>query len=392
PGPQGLFLVGPSGTGKTHFLEALGQAAPTPQETPETVVRILQHCRSHIAYDPDGPVSAAAALRAKRGSSLGRARAMLAICRAARLPARLVTGFLLDAEGETSPHHWVEACVDRQWVPYDVLGGYAGALPPHYIPVRRDGDTIVWDAGAALAFSRFRIEEIESPPGAIAPSSRRPIHILEFARLSPGAQRTLGLILLLPVGALVTALFRNVVGFPTFGTLSPALLALAFVNSDLRTGLVVAGVLIFGGLAARRWIDRLHLLLVPRLSVILTLIVLGMALSISALDFYGLTPTARAALLPMVILTMTVERFHVTWDEDGFREALRVLAGSAVVAAACFAVIQWDSLAWLFLRFPECEFLVAALLILVGRYTGYRISELWRFRGLALVRREEPPQ
>lgn len=193
-------------------LDALGQAAPTPQETPETVERILEYCRSRIAFDPEGPSTAAGALRAKRGGSLGRARAMLAMCRAARIPARLVTGFLLDAEGETSPHHWVEACVERRWTPCDVLGGYAGGLPPHYVPVRRDGAGVVWDAGAEPVSTRFHQEEIEGPPGAIAASSRKPIHILELARLSPGAQRTLGLLLLLPVGALITALFRNIAG------------------------------------------------------------------------------------------------------------------------------------------------------------------------------------
>ena len=32
------------------------------------------------------------------------------------------------------------------------------------------------------------------------------------------------------------------------------------------------------------------------------------------------------------------------------------------------------------LKFPELHFFTIALLILLGRYTGYRLTELWRFR------------
>ncbi|MFW6158655.1 MAG: 7TM domain-containing protein [Planctomycetota bacterium] len=103
------------------------------------------------------------------------------------------------------------------------------------------------------------------------------------------------------------------------------------------------------------------LLLVPRLSLILSLVVLMLALAVSVLDYLGLTPSARAVILPLVILTMMIERFHITAEESGLRRSLVLLA----------------------LAFPEGLLFVGAPLILVGRYSGSRLTELWRFRDLA---------
>ena len=49
----------------------------------------------------------------------------------------------------------------------------------------------------------------------------------------------------------------------------------------------------------------------------LTYVVLTIVFASSLLEYFHLTPSAQAVLLPMVILTMTVERFYITSEEDG---------------------------------------------------------------------------
>jgi hypothetical protein len=137
------------------------------------------------------------------------------------------------------------------------------------------------------------------------------------------------------------------------------------------------------GLAGRAVLDRLRLLLVARLSVVVTLVVLSLAFAVSVLDYYRLTPAAQTVLLPMVIMTMTIERFYVSSEEDGLPYALMVLAGTFAVALCCFVVLRWEKLGALLLRFPEGELFIVAALILLGRYTGYRLTDLWRFRDIA---------
>ncbi|MDZ7618671.1 MAG: 7TM domain-containing protein [Patescibacteria group bacterium] len=191
------------------------------------------------------------------------------------------------------------------------------------------------------------------------------------------------LLLLMPLGALVTAVFRTLVGIRTFGTFTPVLLALSFVYADWQTGLAVFAVVLVLGLATRGLLDRLKLLLVPRLSVILTLVVISLVFAVSLLDYLGLTPGADAVLFPMVILTMIIERFYVSTEEDGLGSSLHSLLGTLLVGACCYFILQGEQVGRLLLAYPELHLFSLALLIVMGRYTGYRLTELWRFRDFA---------
>jgi hypothetical protein len=87
-------------------------------------------------------------------------------------------------------------------------------------------------------------------------------------------------------------------------------------------------------------------------------------------------------LLPFVILTMVIERFFVLIEETGAREGLSTAAGSAAVAVISYQIISWEPLQLTFFVYPELLAAIAAFQIFLGRYTGYRISELIRFRTL----------
>ena len=207
-----------------------------------------------------------------------------------------------------------------------------------------------------------------------------PLDIVDLTLLPIGMQETLAVLLLLPAGAFITALFRNVVGLRTYGTFTPCLLALSFVYADWRAGVAVFALVMVVGLACRSLLNRLKLLMVPRLSAVLTLVVLCLAAAVAVLDYLGLTPSARAVVLPLVILTMVIERFYISSEEDGHRDALKTLAGTLVVAFCCFLLLRGETLARLALSFPEGQLFIMSALILVGRYSGYRLTELWRFR------------
>jgi hypothetical protein len=43
----------------------------------------------------------------------------------------------------------------------------------------------------------------------------------------------------------------------------------------------------------------------------------------------------------------------------------------------------WDEVGSTVLVYPEIHFFTIATFILLGRYAGYRLTELWRFRDLA---------
>jgi len=88
-------------------------------------------------------------------------------------------------------------------------------------------------------------------------------------------------------------------------------------------------------------------------------------------------------LFPMVILTMTIERMTVVWEERGPAEALQQGLGSMAVAAIAYLVINVSYVQHFVFVYPELLLVVLAGTLLLGRYSGYRLTELRRFRALA---------
>lgn len=201
-------------------------------------------------------------------------------------------------------------------------------------------------------------------------------------RIPPEFQGTFRILLLVPVGTLVVSSMRNLIGLPTFGIFMPVLMALAFRNTGLAYGLGIFAGVILAGYAVRCAIDRLHLLLVPRLSVILTVVVACFIVLAMIGNRFGVREFMAVGLLPFVILTMTIERFFIIVEENGVQEGLVTSACSGAVAAATHEIINNRALQSAFFAYPELLLAVAALQVLLGRYTGYRLSEFIRFRKL----------
>lgn len=370
-------------------VEALLRRLEAVAESGEPLLQeIFNYCSRNLkAAPPDTSDSVLGTLRDKAATPLGRARLMVTLCRAAGMPARLVTGFELRHLPEAKPHTWVEVFRNARWMPFDPLYGYARHMPINFVPARMDGDQIVetpdTDGAQAEGLETSFSVTPRGPAASILESDgRRPSQVFDLTRLPVEMHEVLSALLLLPLGALITAFFRNMVGVRTFGTFAPALFAVSFIYADWLTGLAVLVVVLAAGLAGRALVGRLKLLMVPRLSIILTTIILCVVFGVSALDYLALTPSAKAVLLPLVILTILIERFYVTTEEDGPGHAIKLFLGTLFVAAVCYLVLGWKPVGETILVYPEAHLITIALFIAIGRYAGYRLVELWRFRDL----------
>ena len=84
----------------------------------------------------------------------------------------------------------------------------------------------------------------------------------------------------------------------------------------------------------------------------------------------------------MVIIAMTIERMSVVWEERGPVDAIRAGLGSLIIAVIAYVAMGLAWLEHLVFTFPERLLIVLALVVLAGRYTGYRLLELRRFKAL----------
>jgi hypothetical protein len=180
----------------------------------------------------------------------------------------------------------------------------------------------------------------------------------------------------------IVAFLRNIVGVVPFGTFLPALIAVSFRDTGLFWGMGMFVTIITTGVLFNELLRHAHILHFPRLGIVLIAVVaLVIGLSVLALQ-HGFVRAANVGMFPLAILTLTIERFSIIRDRANLAEALRRLGVSLVVAALCYGAMMNFHVRSALLVFPELLLIAVGLNILIGTYTGLRLSELLRFRHL----------
>ena len=321
------------------------------------------------------------------GSSAEFVEVVTMVLAAARIPARMVRGFALGGRQRNADLlAWLEVHDGDQWLYFNPMTGDE-RLPERFLVWWRGNEPLVNLEGGSNVDVSFAIQQnfLEAVAIAESQAAQKNAFAVDFSlySLPIQTQAVYSVILMIPIGALIIVLMRNFVGIDAFGTFMPILIALAFRETRLLWGVILFTTLIALGLTIRFLLDRLRLLLVPRLSAVLIVVVILMLFISLTSHRLGLETGLSVALFPMVIIAMTIERMSVVWEERGPADAMRAGIGSIVVAVVAYLLMGMDWLEHLIFTFPELLLLVLAMVILAGRYTGYRLSELKRFRALA---------
>jgi hypothetical protein len=305
------------------------------------------------------------------------------ILRQAGIPARSahglpLTGSLRHAELE----HWIEVYQKNKWVSYGQRN-----------KSRDESDYLVWSRGEdpildvvgsqdpsfSLSVELNNERAIES---ALVRSKtlQRFFYEYSLSSLPLSTQATLRIMLSLPLGALIIVLLRNVIGLSTIGTFMPVLIGIAFRQTQLVTGVVLFSIIIAVGLSARFFLEKFKLLLIPRVASVLVIVVLLIALISLLSHKLGLSLGISIALFPIVILTLTIERMCIIWEEGNPGDAIYQCTMTLIAAACCYFILGDPRCEHLFFVFPELNLLVLSIILPLGRYSGYRLTELYRFR------------
>jgi hypothetical protein len=305
----------------------------------------------------------------------------------AGVPARVVNGIALAPERRDAQFvRWIEYYADGRWRTLHTAESERG-VQQQYLAWWRGTDPFVELAGAAQAKYSVSTSRSYELATRTALNRQRELEkrLVEFSLfgLPLQAQSLFRTVLVIPIGILLLVILRNIVGIKTFGTFMPVLIALAFRQTGLAWGIAFFCIVVALGLAVRFYLERLKLLLVPRLAAVVIVVILILAV-LTVLSFrLGLERGLSIGLFPIVILTMTIERMTVVWEERGPAEALQQGLGSIAVGVLCYLVMNLHLVEHLFFVFPELLLVVLACTLLVGRYNGYRLTELWRFKVLA---------
>ena len=302
----------------------------------------------------------------------------------AGVPARIAYGVKLEEDsGSQPPLPLVEYCDGANWKVRDGLNPSAVLDGRKVFVWHRGGGPLLDVTGGEGSRVVFTVARERIPMASLTDLRDSPLLISTILGLPLSERAVFRYVVLIPLGAFVVVLMRNIIGVATLGTFMPVLIALALLEIPLARGLIMFSVLIAAGLWFRFLLSRLNLLVVPRVAACVVIVTLLMMLMSVLAHRFGMSGGIQITLFPMIIIAWTIERMSLIWEEEGKRSAIIQVSGSLMVSVLAFLFMKIGQVQYWAFYFPELLLVLLAGILLIGRYTGYRLSELFRFRNFA---------
>lgn len=201
------------------------------------------------------------------------------------------------------------------------------------------------------------------------------------------------ILLLLPVVTTIIAIGRYVIGTKSLGIFTPVIITFLlyeFGKSDTQQDIVKAvkyGVTFYVITLLSSWV-MYRTLKYFRMNYIpkLTLVVIGVAIALfSAIVIAGIIGFNGPVFInsfTIIILAMLVEPFVSAFARKGTKYGFSAAIDTFLTALICYIIISITRVQ----DFIETNLLIIPLLIIVniylGRFTGLRLNEYWRFRSI----------
>ena len=322
----------------------------------------------------------------KRSKAKEKAERLIDLLSLMDIPARLVRGIrLIEGKKSFAPDVMIEV-YDAKYNDvkvYDIETGVVG-LPENFISFQK-GDVSLFDVeGGEDSLVRYSVLKSLNTSFNMAKyraenTGTEVFFDYSIYNLPIEQQNALKWLMVFPLAILAVVVLRNVVGIKTMGTFTPMLISMSLVETGFFAGLICFGVIVSIGLCIRFLLSKLNLLLVPRISAVVIFVILIIQIfSIVGYQF-DLSVASSALFFPIIIMAWIIERASIIWEEEGLKSALKEIFYSLLSAVIVYLIIVNETIRHIMFAFNELNIVILFVVMLLGTYTGYRLTELKRF-------------
>lgn len=310
-----------------------------------------------------------------------------------KIPSRLIRGVQLEEGRKTSiPDVMIEVyhAKENRWQIYHIHSGETG-LPKDFVVLQRGGASLVDVTGGKDSRIKYSILKSLNSSFGMAKyraksENQEKLFSYSIYSLPINQQNMLKWLMIFPLAILIVVILRNIIGLKTMGTFTPMLISMALVETGFIPGLIAFALVVGVGLVIRMGLSKLNLLLVPRISAVVVFVIL--IIQISAIIGYQLDWVVASSVLffPIIILAWVIERASIICEEEGLKNATKEVFCSVLVAVITYFVIVNNTIRHIMFAFNELNLVILFIVMLLGTYTGYRLTELKRFAPLVQYR------
>lgn len=194
---------------------------------------------------------------------------------------------------------------------------------------------------------------------------------------------TVVLLFLFPLVATLVAFSRQVVGLNGFGMITPTLLAMAFLSTGGLVGILMLSFVVSVAILGRSLIKKVKVPFLPKLAMLLWIVSMAVLSLIIASPYAGLGKFLEIGIFPIILFVSVAETFIETQITRSFSSSMTMLVEAIILAVVGYKMMSSHFVQAIVLLNPEMmSVLILVLNLLIGRYKGLRLLEMWRFRNL----------
>lgn len=194
---------------------------------------------------------------------------------------------------------------------------------------------------------------------------------------------TLVLLFLFPLVAALVAFSRQIVGVSGFGMIIPALLSVAFISTGGVVGLVLMSFVLLSAVFGRMLIKKIRIPYLPKLAVLIWLISISVLGLLIMSPMIGLERLMTVGIFPIMIFVLLAETFVEAQITRSLGTSVSMTLETVILAFIAYKLISAPWVQAQVLLQPEISVIAILVIdILIGKYKGLRLYEIWRFRKL----------
>lgn len=191
---------------------------------------------------------------------------------------------------------------------------------------------------------------------------------------------TILLILLLPILASLFAFVRVVIGLPSLEMLVPIALAYVFVAVGVAAGSIILAAIILASFLSRISLKRLSIMYYPKRSISMLLLSLLVFLALSLSSSFSFVNVKEISIFPILILTLLGDSIVSLQLRKSLYETTVITVVTIAIGLTGYWLATEPYFRNLIILYPEIILLTLPFNVILGRYFGLRITELFRFR------------
>jgi hypothetical protein len=195
------------------------------------------------------------------------------------------------------------------------------------------------------------------------------------------ATDTIVLLLLLPLIATLVSVLHYVFGFTGYGIFMPTMIAIAFLATGIVGGLLLFALILLISICSNLILKKFKIHFWPARAINLLFIALGTFGLMILSSFVKFVDISRISIFPVLFMILLAEEFTRTQLVKSKKEAKNLMIGTLILAVSGAITMNVELVQNLVLHNPEIIIiLVLATNLMVGNYTGIRLSEIQRFK------------